>query len=277
MNETEQFMRAANPVADSHASLNDDEFDALLLLTQVRSGTMNMKELTTPVEPEKSKYSGWMIAVAAAIIVIVLGAATLLLSPEDGLEPTAPSTTTSLDAAPSTTLAAPSVSSEQTATIASFEAAWNDGNEEALRALLTADASLEYDASQFGLDNNQLMDWALSRRAMDVVASIGDCVPADETVKCSAEFDGPVIIALALAPLRDVYTFTFEGDLIAHIHTLCQICGDNGHEFTMGQWARTQASGTPPPLIHSYTDVRTPEEAAWYLEWAVRWHDAGRP
>ena len=53
---------------------------------------------------------------------------------------------------------------------------------------------------------------ALARHAMEVVASIDDCVPAAETVKCSAEFDGPVMIALNFVPLTDIYTFTFEDE-----------------------------------------------------------------
>ncbi|MGI9584738.1 MAG: nuclear transport factor 2 family protein, partial [Acidimicrobiia bacterium] len=182
------------------------------------------------------------------------------------------------DATSSTTVAAPPVFSEQAAAIASFETAWNHGNEEALRALFTPDASVDQEGFSPGhTDVNQIVAWALARNAMEVVASIDECAPAGETVRCNAEFDGPVFIALNLVPLRDTYTFTFEDGLIARISFVCQICENRDLEFKMGQWVRVQAPGATPSLIPSHTWVKTPEHAAFFLEWAVRWQEAGRP
>lgn len=281
MNNIDQLMRAANPVADSHASLSDDEFAALLLLTQARSEDMDLKELTVPVEPERKKYSGWLIAAAVAIVVMVLGAAAFLLSPDESLEPAASTSATSTSVATTsstTTVPEPTVSARQAATIEALETAWNGGNEESFRALFAAGAYLAYADDPYPFtDVDLIVSWALARQSMGVVVSIDDCVPADETVRCTAEFDGPVIIAMDFVPLRDVYSFTFEDDLIASIDAVCQICGSGDNEYNMGQWVRTQAPGATPLSLPSHTRVRTPDDVAYYLEWAIKWQEAGRP
>lgn len=104
MSDVAQLMRAANPVPDSETALTDDEFDALLLLTQSRSGNVDVQELTKPLEPEKKQRSGWLVAAAAfAVVIVFVGAAMLLSSPADELPPaTTPPTT---EAAPPTTQA----------------------------------------------------------------------------------------------------------------------------------------------------------------------------
>jgi len=112
MSDVVQLMRAANPVPDSEAALPNDEFDALLLLTQSRSRNVDVQELTKPVEPEKTQRSGWLVAAAAfAVVIVAIGAAMLLSSPADELPPaTTPPTTQALtpttEASPSTTVAA---------------------------------------------------------------------------------------------------------------------------------------------------------------------------
>ena len=62
MRDVVELMRAANPVPDPDGALSADELDALLLLTQTRSGTMDTRQLQTPVEPRKKKYGGWLVA-----------------------------------------------------------------------------------------------------------------------------------------------------------------------------------------------------------------------
>ena len=182
------------------------------------------------------------------------------------------------DVTQSPAVVASTASSEQAAAIVSFETAWNDGNEEALRALFTPDASLDQEGFSPGhTDVDQIVAWALARNAMGVVASIDECAPAGETVTCNAEFDGPVFVALNFVPLRDIYTFAFEDGLIAHISFVCQICENPELEFKMGEWVRAQAPGVTPSLIPSHTWARTPEHAAFFLEWAVKWQEAGRP
>jgi len=88
MSDVAQLMRAANPVPDSEAALPDDEFDVLLLLTQSRSGIVDVRELTKPVEPEKKQRSGWLVAaVAFAVVIMLVGAVMLLANPAEDLPP----------------------------------------------------------------------------------------------------------------------------------------------------------------------------------------------
>ncbi len=47
------MVRSANPVPDDSQQLTDDELVAVLLLAQQRSGNMDAKELTRPVEPDR--------------------------------------------------------------------------------------------------------------------------------------------------------------------------------------------------------------------------------
>lgn len=266
---------------------------------------MNVEELTRQVEPEekkkkKKKYSGWLIAAAAAVVVLVLGAAVLLMAPADDQAPVAPAPTTvpvapapttvpsvvDQEAAPSTTTPlaatpttepAPTVPAAQAATIAALEAAWNDGNEDALRALFAPDAVLE--DSEFGiLDNiDKIVAWTNGRRAMEVVASIDDCVPADDAVRCTAEFDGVVPIALQQVPWRDNYTFSFEDGLISRIDTVCVICTDTVPELRMRDWVESIDDTVWESSFYGANLVSTPEKAAYFLEWAPKWQEAGRP
>lgn len=277
-----------------------DADDALFQSISMRRGTTMTTDQRTPTEHRQPEPAGhrsrWLVAAAAFGVVVLVAVATFLFAGQrDDADPAAPTTTappttttvpptttTTLDAAPSTTVAAPVVPAAQAAAIASFEAAWNDGDEEALRAVFAPDAGLEYRDAAFpfaGVD--QIVAWALARQAMEVVASIDDCVPTDgETVTCTAEFDGAVISALNFVPLRDTYTITFEDDVITHIGVDCQICANRDLEFEMGQWVRSQAPGAQAqcsPGCPTLVFVNTPEQAAYYLEWAVKWEEAGRP
>ena len=116
MNDIKQLMRAANPAPDSNATLSDDDFAALLLLTQSRSRNMDVKDIVTPAEPETPKRSGWLVAAAAfAAIVVVVGVAVLLMRPTTDVAPAATPPTTEAavdDAASTTTTAVPDIVTE---------------------------------------------------------------------------------------------------------------------------------------------------------------------
>ncbi len=101
MSDVAQLMRAANPVPDSEAVLPNDEFDALLLLTQSRSGNVDVQQLTKPVEPEKKQRSGWLIAAASfAVVILFVGVVMLLANTAENMPPVTESTTESTVAAP---------------------------------------------------------------------------------------------------------------------------------------------------------------------------------
>ncbi len=78
MSDIAQLMRDANPVPDIAVALPDDEFDALMLLTQIRSGNMDVEQLQIPVEPKK-KDRGWLVALTAGVAVVVLVGGVALL------------------------------------------------------------------------------------------------------------------------------------------------------------------------------------------------------
>ena len=105
MNNVGQLIRDANPIQGDPSVLADDELDALLLLAQTRSGTVDSQDLTKTGEPEKKQRSGWLVAAAAFALVIAVGLTAALLSNRstDGEPATivAPTTT----AAPTTTVA----------------------------------------------------------------------------------------------------------------------------------------------------------------------------
>lgn len=96
MSDIVQMMRSANPVLDTRTALADAEFDALLLLTQTRSGNVDIQELTRPVEPEKKRQrSGWLIAAVSFTVVIVFAMAAVLLSrPSNEIPPASSATDT---------------------------------------------------------------------------------------------------------------------------------------------------------------------------------------
>lgn len=96
MNEVGQLIRDANPIQGDPSVLADDELDALLLLARARSGTMDIQELTRPVEPEKKRQrSGWLIAAVSFAVVIVFAMAAVLLSrPSNEIPPASSATDT---------------------------------------------------------------------------------------------------------------------------------------------------------------------------------------
>ncbi|MCL1588844.1 MAG: nuclear transport factor 2 family protein [Actinomycetia bacterium] len=195
---------------------------------------------------------------------------------------TATPTTTvaAIEETPTTTEVAPTVSDVQTATLAAYQTAWNDGDEDAFRALFAPGALLENSEYELqGGDVDRMLTYMRGRRAMGIELSIDGCAPSDETVICEAEFDGVVPIAMNFAPWRDRLIFSFEDEQITHIVTTCVICwnADTDREFLA--WIQTQ--GVDQTLLDvldfGYTLIETEAKGAAWLEWAAKWQEAGRP
>jgi hypothetical protein len=169
------------------------------------------------------------------------------------------------------------VSDAQAATIDSYATAWNDGNEEALRALFAPEVVMQ--DSQFGdlADADQIVAWTAGRRAMEVAMTIGSCTPADEKVRCEAEFTGVVPIAMNYVPWRDTYTFSFEDGKISNIRVVCIICWDGDADLQLTTWVEETDSAAAALLAYGYNLVSTEERGAAWLEWAQKWQEAGRP
>jgi hypothetical protein len=191
----------------------------------------------------------------------------------------AETTTTQLPAVEETTTTteAPIVSEAQSATIAAYETAWNDGNEDALRALFAPGAILE--DSTFGdLDTiDKIVASSVNRLAMEVALSIDGCAASGEAVTCEAEFDGAVPVAMNFVPWRDRYVFSFEDGQITNIKVTCIICWDGGADQRLTAWVKTVDPTAVAALSFGYNLVLTEEKAAAWLEWAPKWQEAGRP
>ena len=212
MSDIATLMRAANPVPDSDAVLTTEEFDALLLLTQSRSGKVDIQELTKPVEPKKKQRSGWLIAAAAfAVVIVFVGAAMLLANPADELPPaTTPPTT---QAAPPTTQAATpttvveaeesvkettpttiaevevAVTAEDQLTLDEYVAAFNASDAEAIMGLMLPSAKVRsftlFDASPERWSDELAWRWAMNEQW-----AIGGCKTSFGAVACDLTVTG---------------------------------------------------------------------------------------
>lgn len=187
-------------------------------------------------------------------------------------------TTTTTEVAETTTTTEVAVMSDaEAATLAAYETTWNGGNEDAFRALFASQDVLleepEHLTTRSG-DVDFIVGQGIGRRAMEIVLSIDDCARSDDTVVCTAEFDGPVPTAINFSPWRDKYVFSFEDGQITHIKVTCVICINFDFEERLIAWARDQTDwGTKFGVIL----VNTEEEGAEWLEWASKWQEAGRP
>jgi hypothetical protein len=232
----------------------------------------------------------WLVAIAAfAVLATACGTAEDSAAPETTTPPitvAAPTTTaavieettTTTEVAETTTTTEVAVMSDaQAATIAAYETAWNDGEWEAFRALFAPSASL--DDSMFGVlaDVDRIVAWSAARLAMGVEFSIDDCVPSGEGVRCEAEFDGPIPIAMNTVPWRDRYAFSFEDGKITNINVTCIICWDGGADDRLSAWVKTVDETAWKAKYYGYNGVSTAEAAAFWLEWAPKWQEAGRP
>jgi len=212
MSDIVTMMQAANPVPDSKAALTDDEFNALLLLTQSRSGNVDVQELTKPVEPEKkSRNRGWLVAAAAfAVVIVALGATLLLGRSATDLEPAAPPTT---QAAPPTTVAATpttvpvveeetveappttvaaaddAVSADDQAIIDEYITAFNAADADTIMALMSPSAKVR----SFTLFDSPPDVWRSElawRWALDEQWAIDGCSPSFGAVVCQLTVTG---------------------------------------------------------------------------------------
>ena len=143
MSDVAQMMRAGNPVPDPVAALSDVELDALLVLTEARSGTMDVKELE-PIASPKRRRTGVLVAAAAFAGVVIVGIAALIVASAD--DPAVDTPTTTVETAPSTPepipLTGADTDPEAQAAFVAVEAAYtayNSGDAQAWAAARTAD------------------------------------------------------------------------------------------------------------------------------------------
>ena len=282
MSDIQTLMRSANPIEDAHTEFGQDDLEALLLLTQRRSGDMDVKEVTTPVALEKKNNRGWLVAAATFAGVIAVVAAALMLTQSTDEAPPATSPTTTLDAAPTTTsptttVAEPGVGAADRAVLDTYLAAVASGDEKLLRSVLapglvrtTAEG---YSPNQKDLE--RLVLEAQVRHARGSNVELQGCQPAGDRIQCVMLVDGPADRAIYDFQLRDNYWFTINGDQIVGMHAKCSVCSPGGSaEAEVGSWVRTfdpeaaQAMGLIPD------DALSVEGGAAWLEYAPLWREA---
>jgi hypothetical protein len=201
---------------------------------------------------------------------------TTIAAPTTTVAAIAETTTTTEVEETTTTTEVAVMSDAQSATIAAYETTWNDGNEDAFRALFAPGAVLEDPENETRTgDVDWIVNQGVGRRAMGIELSIDGCALSGETVVCTAEFDGPVPIAMNVVPWRDRYVFSFEDGQITHIKYTCIICWDGDAEDRFAAWVKTVDKTVSPR--YGYILVDTEEQAAVWLEWAPKWEEAGRP
>jgi hypothetical protein len=174
MSAIDQLMRAANPVPDSATALADDDFEALLLVSQTRSGNMDVREIVTPAEPETPRRKGWLVAATAfAAIVVVVGVAVLLMRPTTDVAPatTPPTTEATVDDA------APMTEDRAFAIADAYVGALEAGDVEAAIGTLAPDAEIFLGSRMVRSDGlEQYLAWGA---AQGTVGSGGVCTTVD--------------------------------------------------------------------------------------------------
>jgi hypothetical protein len=209
MSAINQMMRAANPVPDPATALADDDFEALLLVSQTRSGKMDVKETMRPAEPETPRRSGWLIAaVAFAAIVVVVGAAALLMRPTDGVEPaTTPPTTSAVEDAAIT-------EGEALAIAHSYFAAYEGGDVDAMLGLFTPDAEI-YVGPGYGLPElEQYIVWDLAQETTNSPPTCAVRGIIGSTVKVACDYTAlqGISEAIGATPVPIELTFWASSD-----------------------------------------------------------------
>jgi hypothetical protein len=183
MSAINQMMRAANPVPDVATALADDDFEALLLVSQTRSGNMDVKEQRIPAEPEIPRRRGWLVAAAAfAAIVVVVGAAALLMRPTDGVVPaTTPPTTSAVEDAAIT-------EAETLAVAHSYFAAYEAGDVDAMLGLFTPDAEIFIGPGNGLPELEQYITWDLAQETTNSPPTCAGRGIIGNTVKVTCDY-----------------------------------------------------------------------------------------
>jgi len=268
MSDVAQLMRAANPVPDAAVAITDSEFDALLLLTQSRSGKVEVQEVTKPVEPEKKQRRGWLVAAAAfAAVIVVIGAVMLLGNNAEELPPaTTPPTTQAVapttvpvveeEALPPTTQASATATTVPTALsaaeeqfVADFVAAFNGGTYDTwpgdfdeYLGLFAANAAITtpwlVDATNLETYENELA----FRGAWNTQLTSNGCRHEFNLIRCDMEFSSDGVESF-VGPVPIMISLTVE---------------DN--EITSMNWSRSLAPAAAP------IDLRATQFLLWLEE-----------
>jgi hypothetical protein len=269
MSDIAQLMRAANPVRDPAAALTGDEIDALLLLTQTRSGTMNVKQVETPGGQEKKRYRGWLVATAAFAAVVVVGIGIgLVANTGSGSNPDAVETPTTTTVTPTTEAAAPTTTQPATTTTAppftadqalavndANFAAYESGDVDAMLALFAPDVYL-LDNETTREDWEQLCVWKVAE---------GTVLMARNCIARVSEPEGGVVVACGYQQ-QEYLSRAVGGNVV--LHSMSMIVTPNGITRLTDEFSGPNFSEVGVPFIrwmedHHPEDVPRVEFGAW--------------
>jgi hypothetical protein len=288
MNDIQTLMRSANPIPDAKQEFTDGDVKALLTLTLTRSGDMDVKEIMTPVEPDR-KRNGWFVAAAAfGAVIIVAGLALLLTrSTTEELPPATTPTTVSVtpttvapepapDAAPVVTT--PPVPSELMNVVLGYETAFNEGDEVALRALFAPGAvRVPSDESVFQLnaDVDGLVDEMVYYQARGSSLLVEDCSTIADDLSCVFVYSGPFETAAFQTSVPSRMRLVIADGQIAAISAQCGLCTfDNSALEDIIAWAGAINPADSEIIAGAapfYT--RTAEAGALWLTYAEQWRE----
>ena len=292
------MVRSANPVPDETQSLTDNELNAVLLLAQQRSGGMDAKELTKPVEQEPKRRSGWLVAAAAFAGIILIAGLIAVLSNRDAVEPadnqvptTQPEPTTTLapeatERAPSTTIAESTVTAEQLAMIDRYTNAINEADVEAIAALLGPDFGHTDNANPGWVSRTDL--WAVQQAywsAEGATVSYTECEPKGAVVTCLETWSGPVQNVVLLRDWTYQMDFDIQDELIVSMHGYALIWPDQGAEQELRLKVADWVASSDPDVGERLMRCGAGNAGAGFVmeladlcrEYTVAWAEAGRP
>ena len=286
------MVRSANPVPDDSQQLTDDELVAVLLLAQQRSGNMDAKELTRPVEPDRKRTSSWWIAVAAfAAVIVVVGAVVLLIRPTSDVAPATPTPTTEAQSLPTTTIgpsegttdgevdAGPVMTPELEAFVDEYVAVYNSGDVDAFAALFVPGAQRTASVSDglaVSLDKLLLEMESLSRQ--ESVYELTGCEAIRSGVTCDMQVSGPVERALIDGPILGSTTFLLNADgLITEVRGNLIVTPEVAEPQFLSWMESNHPEVFEQMTTPSFRELMAYEDSTIWLEYAPLWAEAGRP
>jgi len=240
MTSIETLMRDSNPILDPTTDFSVEEIQAFDLLVRTRSGSMDVQELTKPVEPEKRQRSLWLVAAAAFVVVIVvIGAAMLLASPAENLPP-------ATEPVAESTAVAPIDVAE--AWFALYEA----GDVAGYQALMSADATFSCaDCAGDGMSEGPYFDYPLRALADEEAADSRTLYAGHGSLAATCAADGNVVTCDTeraslfgwfdeerepRTHMRVTRVFSVENGVVTK-YTFAEAPGDGGTWFDYGQIA----------------------------------------
>jgi len=109
MTDIARLVRSVNPVPRGQSHLIDAELDALLVLINERNGATGIEEMTRRSQPLKTRPRSWLVAVAAAVVVLVALVPIVLFSGDSGPDVGGTSPDVATTVSPTTVLQVPTL------------------------------------------------------------------------------------------------------------------------------------------------------------------------